>query len=170
MKPGTNAPAYFPPDACVGTPQRGFTLIELVVVMVVLAIIAATAAMRLGGSNGRLGPQADQLVSDIRYVQSLSMTRNARHCIAFTAVNYTITNSNCTTPIALLTAANPVVLASGVTLATTNNLLTFNTLGRPFTDAAATTALAAEAVLTLTAGSDSLTVRVTPETGRVRVQ
>jgi prepilin-type N-terminal cleavage/methylation domain-containing protein len=168
MKPGKNAPA---PNAHIGMPpQAGFTLIELVVVMVVLAIIAAAAAIHLGGSNGRLGPQADQLASDLRYVQSLSMTRNARHCIAFTAVNYSITNNNCTTPVALLTATNPVQLASGISLVTTNNLLTFNTLGRPFTDAAATTALAAEAVITLSAGSDSLTVRVTPETGRVRVQ
>ncbi len=170
MNPRMNSPVCCPPAVCRGTSQRGFTLLELVVVMVILATLATTVAMRLGGSNGRLGPQADQLVSDIRYVQSLSMTRNARHCIAFTAANYTVTNNNCTTPIPLLTAANPVLLASGLTLTTTNNLLTFNTLGRPFTDAAGTTPLATEAVTTLTFGSESLTVRVTPETGRVRVQ
>jgi prepilin-type N-terminal cleavage/methylation domain-containing protein len=148
--------------------NRGFSLIELVAVLVVLAIVAAVAAIRFGGASSSLGPQADQLVSDIRYVQSLSMTRNARHCIAFTATSYTVTTNNCTTPVPLLTAANPVLLASGLTLTTTNNLLTFNTLGRPFTDAAATTALAAAAVITLTSGSDVLTVRVTPETGRVQ--
>jgi prepilin-type N-terminal cleavage/methylation domain-containing protein len=150
--------------------NSGFSLIELVVVLVVLAIVAAVAAIQFGGSSSSLGPQADQLVSDIRYVQSLSMTRNAHYCIAFTAVSYTITTNNCTTPVQLPTSANPVLLASGLTLTTTNNLLTFNTLGRPFTDAAAAMALPAEAVITLSAGSDTLTVRVTPETGRVRVQ
>jgi MSHA pilin protein MshC len=149
---------------------QGFTLIELVVVLVVLAIVAAMAAVRWSGAGTNLGPQADQLASDIRYVQSLSQTRAQRYCIAFTATNYTVTNNNCATVVNLPTSANPVTISSGITLAFSNPLLTFSTLGRPYTDAAATTPLAADATITLSAGGESMTVRVTPETGRVRVQ
>ena len=149
---------------------HGFSLIELVLVIVLLSIVATTASLRMGNSNTSLGAQAEQLASDIRYTQSLSQTRGQRHCISFTASSYTITNNNCVTAVALPSSPNPVLLAGNITLAWTNNLITFSALGRPFTDAAATTALGpAAAVLTLSAGGDTLTVTVTPETGRVTV-
>ena len=150
--------------------NKGFTLIELVVVLVLLGIVAATVGVRLSGAGANLGAAADQLASDLRTVQSLAQTRAQRHCVGFTAVNDTVTNNNCATAVNLPTSANPVTLPSGIGLASSNALLVFNSLGRPFTDAAATTPLAAEAVITLSAGADSMTVRVTPETGRVRVQ
>jgi type II secretory pathway pseudopilin PulG len=143
---------------------------ELVVVLVLLGIVAATVGVRLGGSGSNLGATADRLASDLRTVQSLAQTRAQRHCVSFAAGNYTVTNNNCATVINLPTSANPVAMPSGITLASTDALLVFNGLGRPFTDAAATTPLAAEAVVTLSAGTESTTVRVTPETGRVRVQ
>ena len=149
--------------------QRGFTLVELVVVLVLLGIVAATVGVRMSGSSSNLGAQADQLASDIRYVQSLSMTRGQRHCIAFTVASYQITNTNCAALVVLPTSVNPMPMGSGTTLAFTNALITFDTLGRPFTDAAATTALAAVSVITLRGGGQNATVRITPQTGLVTV-
>lgn len=148
---------------------HGFTLIELVVVLVLLGIVAAMVGVRLSASTSNLGAVADQLASDIRYAQSLAQTRAQRHCVNLAANGYTVTNNNCVTAVNLPASANPVTLAPGVTLATTNALLSFNTLGQPFTDAAATAPLAAPAVITLSAGGQSQTVRVTPVTGRVSV-
>lgn len=153
----------------VASVQRGFTLVELVVVLVLLGIVAATVGVRMSGASSNLGAQADQLASDIRYVQSLSMTRAQRHCIAFAAASYQVTNTNCTTLIVLPTSVNPQPMGSGTTLTFTNALITFDTLGRPFTDATATTALVAAAVITLSAGGQNTTVRVTPQTGQVTV-
>ena len=69
----------------------------------------------------------------------------------------------------LPTSVNPQPMGSGTTLTFTNALITFDTLGRPFTDAHATTALVAAAVITLSAGGQNATVRVTPQTGQVTV-
>lgn len=151
--------------------QRGFTLVELVLVMVLLGVIAAVAGVRWSDAGTNLGPQADRLASDIRYAQSLAMTHGQHFCINLAAASYQVTtNPNCTTLAALPTEqTNPVPLAAGVALATTNAVLNFDTLGRPFSDAAGTTQLAAVAVITLTAGTNVTTVRVTPGTGRVTV-
>lgn len=148
----------------------GFTLIELVVVLLLLGIVAATIGVRMSDSGTNLGAAADQLASDLRTVQSLAQTRAQRHCVSLAATSYTITANNCVTVISLPSSANPVLLSSAITQTSTNALLVFNSLGRPYTDVAATTPLAAEAIITLSAGADSMTVRVTPETGRVRVQ
>ena len=80
----------------VASVQRGFTLVELVVVLVLLGIVAATVGVRMSGASSNLGAQADQLASDIRGAtfQSLSMTRAQRHCIAFAAASYQVTNTN----------------------------------------------------------------------------
>jgi hypothetical protein len=138
--------------------------------LLVIGVVAAMVAARIGAAGADVGAQAEQLAADIRYTQSLAQTRAERHCIAFAATSYTVSHINCTVAVNLPTAANPVALAAGITLVTGNALLVFNTLGRPFTDAAATTPLGAETVITLSAGGASRTVRVTPETGRVRVQ
>ncbi len=152
--------------------KRGFTLVELIVMITLISILAFAALGRMPNLSINLGAQADQLVADIRYVQSLAQTSAQRHCIAFTAVNYQVSSGNtCIGAVVMPDAANPVPLAAGITHAPiTTALLVFNTLGQPFTDAAAATPLAAEAVITLNGAGESRTVRVTPQTGRARVQ
>jgi len=152
--------------------KRGFTLVELIVMITLISILAFAALGRMANLTVNLGAQADQLAADIRYVQSLSQTSALRHCVAFTATDYRVSSGNtCIGAVVMPDAANPVPLAAGITHAPiTTALLVFNTLGQPFTDAAATTPLAAEAVITLNGAGESRSVRVTPQTGRVRVQ
>lgn len=58
--------------------NRGFTLIELILVIVLVSIVAALAAPVIFGGRGRLttAAMAAKVKDDIRYTQSLAMQRN----------------------------------------------------------------------------------------------
>jgi MSHA pilin protein MshC len=155
----------------------GFTLVELVIVLILLGILAISIIPRspTKGSLTITG-QAHQFASDIRYVQSLSMTRGQRYCVNLTSTGYSMTTSNCSTSAGVEHPAGiafPVTL-DGVTLSLPptnlpNNLVTFKGKGEPYTDAAATTALAANAVITLNGDGGPMYVCISPATGRMFV-
>lgn len=54
--------------------SRGFTLIEVITVLTLLAIVAVVVITRTGGTSMTAYADADRLVSDLRYTQSLAMT------------------------------------------------------------------------------------------------
>jgi type II secretory pathway pseudopilin PulG len=149
-------------------------MIELIVVLLVVGILAAALLPRSTDRSISIGAQADQLAGDIRYVQSLAMTQGQRYYISFTASTYTL---NQVSPVAAVRhpatgSTTPVPLATGVTMTIppTNlpsNLVAFDGRGIPYTDAAATTLLAANAVITLTGAGGSNTLTISPQTGAV---
>lgn len=64
--------------------QRGFTLIELVVILVILAILAAVIESRMPDYRAvNASAFADKLRADIRYAQSAAMTGNRRTRVHF---------------------------------------------------------------------------------------
>src|SRR6267378_4296596 len=65
--------------------ECGFTLRELIIVIVLVGIISAIALTRTGNDPVMLATQVDQLAGDIRYVQALAMTQGQRYRINFTA-------------------------------------------------------------------------------------
>ena len=148
---------------------QGFTLIELIMVMVVLGVVAAVATMRMSGTGLNVSAQAEQLASDIRYTQSLAMGRGQRFRINFTAGTYQITDMSSVAQVHPGTGLTAAVSLGSTVLSgySPPNYLAFDSLGVPFTDP--TTALAAPMVLTLTGGGEAYTLRVVPQTGRVQV-
>ncbi len=56
--------------------QGGFTLIELIMVILVLGLLAAVAAPRFVGTGFELGGAAEKLIGDLSYCQELNMIRN----------------------------------------------------------------------------------------------
>jgi len=155
--------------------MRGFTLIELVVV-IVLAGILAIAAFSRAPTKGALtiNGQAEQLAADLRYAQTLVQTQNQRICVSFSASGYRLTTaaSSCATDVPTASGVTGQINLDGITL--TNNLpsslLVFGDKGVPYTTTTTPgTALASDAQLTLTGEGGSITVRVSPVTGRVCV-
>ena len=52
----------------------GFTMLEVIAVLVILGIVSAVAISRVSGLGVSLYADADRLAADLRYAQSLAMT------------------------------------------------------------------------------------------------
>ena len=118
---------------------------------------------------------AEQLASDIRYTQTLAMTTGQRNRINLAAGSYQITTSTgglLTHPATGDTGPIPLndVTLSGWNPPLTNNYVAFDGLGVPYSLVTSSTGLTGSATITLSAGGDTRTVVISPETGRVIVQ
>lgn len=151
---------------------RGFSVLELVIVLVLVAVLAVFAAPRLTTTQSITLPAvAAQLVANIRYTQSLSMSQGKRYRINFTASTYQITDMSGTPIVQPVTAATGAISVAPASLTgfnppLTNSYVAFDSKGVPYTNA--TTVLAATATITLTSGSDTSSIVIAPETGRVK--
>src|SRR5258708_12036297 len=115
--------------------NRGFTLVELVVVMRLIVILTFVAVPRLSQNTLELAGQAAQVGSDIRHAQSLSMTRGAalgsqgRYCVFFTATGYQYRHNGnsyatpCTVAVTHpATGSSAAIVLSGGTAVSPSNL------------------------------------------------
>ena len=162
--------------------NRGITLVELVVVLLLVAILAFAVSPRFSENTLELSSQAEQVATDIRYAQTLSIARGAalgsqgRYCIFFTATGYQYRNNAnsyatpCTVAVAHpATGSSTAIVLAGAAVSTANltgNYLEFDTKGQPTSLAAP----ASDATITLTATGGPRAVVVSPVTGRARVQ
>lgn len=154
--------------------NTGFTIIELVIVIVLITILATIAVARWPGTRINLNAVAQQLADDIRYTQTLAMSRAGEYRLNLFSSSYSITTGGGAAVNNPVTGAASVTISSGITITLPptnlpNSLITFNSLGTPYTDTSGTTALSSAAVITLSSGGNSTTVTIQPQTGRVTV-
>jgi len=153
--------------------SEGFTLIELIIVMVVMLVIAAVSYSSRGPSSSiNINAQADLMASDIRYTQMLSMTRGERYRLKYFTNSYQILNSS-NLPILMPSGRTLTKLVQGISLSGSlpNNLIVFDTNGVPYTYNPPETALFGVNPATITLTSvDGLTriISIYPGTGQVK--
>lgn len=159
--------------------ERGFTLIEAVLIILLLAILAAVAIPRMVDvTTTKAAATSEKIKSDIRYAQELAMTRNQRYRIYFntapaqTPDGYAVVNDadgDGNWGEAGEFAQNPTLSGNlsvtlnsgdytGVTVSlSSGDYIEFNSLGRPTTGGGTT--------ITVNPGGQPLTVYA--ETGAV---
>ncbi len=145
--------------------HAGFTLLELVAVLLLLAILSTSLFLRWSPGSSTLNAQADQLAAVLRHAQALALTQG--RSLTFdvqSTTSYAITDGTAT-----VTDPQGVVqsytLANGVILA--GNDLDFDSLGRPID--AGNNLVATALTWTLTGDGASASVSVSPLTGFVTV-
>lgn len=151
--------------------EDGFTLIELIVVMIIIGILAVAVIPRFVDNqafNGR--GFSDETLAALRYAQKAAIAQRRNVCVAFTATTVTLTMANvagnialapCNTPLTSPTGVSPFVVTarSGISFSGTPANFSFNALGQPST--------AATVTMNISDGSTTWTVTLERETGYV---
>jgi MSHA pilin protein MshC len=156
--------------------NKGFTLIEVIAVLIILGIIAAVAVSRVMSNQSDLIPQADIVKSHLRFAQLKALAGDvkadgtaATWGIAFTSTSYTLYNDGGVASINLPGEDGKIhTFPSGVTVTSTtpNATVTFDSWGSPVVSSVDLTPLAVNATVTLTQGV-SATITIANNTGYI---
>lgn len=121
--------------------HHGFTLLELVIVIMLLGILSAAVMLNINAqAQHSVTIQADEFRRNLSHIQLLSISQSKRLRLSTNALGTSYTVVSCTTSACSSTSAviDPatganfsVAMTDGVTLAPTNNILDFDSLGRP---------------------------------------
>ena len=161
------------------TGQRGFTLIELVLIILVTVIIAFVVIPRFDLTGDRAASAARKLVSDLRYAQQLANTTQSRSGVTLvSATSYRVFTNNlsgipATDP---LTGSQYIVSMAGDFAGGTltmnnidNNIVRFDSLGVPYesTDGAQNTLDGNETIDVKNCTTVIKTITIAPTTGLI---
>ncbi len=159
-----------------GCPRTsGFTLIEMIAVMVVLSVLAATVSLRWGATDSTISYQADLLARNLRHAQMLAMTWGQSLRITGTGASYSVACVAGSPSPPCNTSPGPVIdpaTGSAFTVTLSNNVtvsataVEIDSLGRPLS---AGVLLSVARIFTLSGAGQTWSVRVAPITGFVSV-
>ncbi len=162
--------------SCVKKYQKGFTLIEMLIVVVILSIAAMAAIpMFSSGADMQIRSAANMIASDLEYARSMAISRGQNYSVVFndTTESYSIKDQTGTVINHPVKKGFPYTInfktdsrLSKVNISSTNltgDTVTFEPIGSPV-------GLTVEGTISLSAGSITATVNVEPVTGFITIQ
>lgn len=150
--------------------RRGFTLIEVMAVLILLGLLALGVMSILPSSNAALTTEADRLRSQLRYVQLRAQADVYQWRVVFTdATTYqigpvVIPGSGYSPRVVPGTGETHGTLTGGVTT-TAGTVVRFDSWGRPMNDSG--NALLTHQVITLRDGERSESITIMAGTGLI---
>ena len=154
--------------------QLGFSLFELVVVMVVVAILSAIVFVMWPGKAPALKAQSIQLAHDLRYARHYAITQEISTKISFNTASkqYSLINSITSGSITLPGSnQNTANLDSSFTMNLTNlpnSFIIFDQDGLPY-NATSGSALTSNAIISLTTAGKTELVTINAHSGAVSI-
>ncbi len=161
--------------------QKGFTLVEITLVIVMLAILSATMIVPGDLTGHRAAVAAQKLAADLHYAQNLANTQRIRHGIEVTtSSSYRVfqDNGGSGTTITSPMTGGPYIVNmtgdfKGVTLSTTLGgtppKSQFDSIGRPFDGNGASIGVGSNTIDLLATGTVIKTITIVPNTGMIQV-
>ena len=164
----------------------GFTLIEVIVVVVILSIVALMAVPMFGSAADiQLKAAANMIAADIEYAKSMAISRQQNYSVVFNSTDesYEVQDSGGNViphpinPVDLAvdfdddpmySRLNQVVIVSAVFNPDSEETIIFDYLGSPHSGSSAGNPLDS-GVVTLEAGGIQMTIEVEPITGYVTI-
>jgi type II secretory pathway pseudopilin PulG len=154
--------------------ETGFTLIELVMIMVILGLISVYAVPRFTMGIFDARSAAQEFVEAIRYAQEMSMAHSGDmdYGITFTTTGYTVSKGGAPVPDPLTSGSSYASSWSGITLSQ-GGVISFNSRGVPTCSgglAACSAVSNSNVTVNAVAGGESVTVTIERYTGYARAE
>ena len=156
--------------------EKGFTLIETVLIVVILVILIVTISSNMGGfSEIKVNAAAKKLASDLRYSIQLSTTTQIIHGIRLIPTGYTVfENDDPLDPARDPHGGADFIVnytmgeLEGVTVVSIlpNNIVKFNSTGEALQENGSPLPIGSDSI-TLSYKGESRTVSIVPSTGKI---
>jgi len=140
---------------CFPKKNQGFTLLEIIMVLILVSILTAVAVSRLGTADQDRRAETERLKLSLRFAQYLAMTNNtATWAVSLASGSYSLLKNGAAAPINFPgTSSATHNLGGGVTITAGTGTVTFDEWGSAGT---------ANTVITL---SGAETITITRNTG-----
>jgi len=168
----TERPKTHPPGSVRGKSvlpynNRGFTWVELIVVLLLMGILSAVIVSTMTTSDNEIMAAIVGIKSHLRYAQSRAMSTSSNWYVQFDAApdpdTYTLYKAGEGARVFPSESSTTLSLLDGLTISGASPaVVLFDYLGRPYTDSGATTPQSGvRTLITSTKGN----IEINPETG-----